>query len=440
MTTLRLSVLACTAAVLAACTRTVIVSPQPEQRRAPTAVTLGIPPGHLPRPGECRVWNPGTPPGRQPRPRSRPCLGISRVAPDGGWIVYRPTRDRNVVHVRVVDQRRPGGILVVRVFDIDGRYLRDEQPEPEDRGRPDELSRPDRRPREERPRPPDERPRPPEERPANPTDLGIPPGHLPGPGECRLWNPGTPPGLQRSRPTADCAGLAAIAPPGSWIIYRPTRDRNVVHVRVVDERRRGAVVLVRIFDIGTGRFLRDTRPEDEPRDDRPNIQLPDRDMPPIQRPLEQRPPDDKPAEQRPQDQRPPENKPPENKPPEQRPQDQRPPEQRPPERPQDRRLGTERGGPSTAATLGIPSGQLPGAGQCRVWIPGLPPGRQRSAPSTDCAGLARSAPAGSWVVYRPSDDQKVVHVRVVDERRAGVIVTVRVFDVESGRLLREENP
>jgi hypothetical protein len=31
-------------------------------------VSSKIPPGHLPAPGECRVWVDGTPPGRQPRP------------------------------------------------------------------------------------------------------------------------------------------------------------------------------------------------------------------------------------------------------------------------------------------------------------------------------------------------------------------------------------
>jgi len=31
-------------------------------------------------------------------------------------------------------------------------------------------------------------------------------------------------------------------------------------------------------------------------------------------------------------------------------------------------------------------------------------------------------------------------VRVVDERRAGVVIRVRVFDIDSKRLLREENP
>jgi hypothetical protein len=51
----------------------------------------------------------------------------------------------------------------------------------------------------------------------------------------------------------------------------------------------------------------------------------------------------------------------------------------------------------------------------------------------------RQAPAGSWVVYRPTADRKLIHVHVVDARRAGVILVVRVFD-ETGRFLREERP
>ncbi len=96
--------------LLAACTRTIIVRqpapdterrgsrppprnyPEPERPTDPspprsTAATLGIPPGHLPDPGECRVWIPGTPPGQQPRPRSRPCAGITAYAPAGSWII-----------------------------------------------------------------------------------------------------------------------------------------------------------------------------------------------------------------------------------------------------------------------------------------------------------------------------------------------------------------
>jgi hypothetical protein len=118
--------------VAAACTKTgtVILVPGPETQRGPsTAATLGIPPGHLPGPGQCRVWMPGTPPGRQPRPRSRPCEGIAAAAPAGSWIVYRPTSDRKLVHVRLVDERQPGIVVRVRVFEVEtGRFVREENP------------------------------------------------------------------------------------------------------------------------------------------------------------------------------------------------------------------------------------------------------------------------------------------------------------------------
>lgn len=105
---------------------------------------------------------------------------------------------------------------------------------------------------------------------------------------------------------------------------------------------------------------------------------------------------------------------------------------------------------STAATLGIPPGQLPSSGQCRVWVPGKPPGHQ--AKPRGCANIEAHAPAGSWIVYGPvgdsgpgkgkgkakGHDKQLVRVRVVDERKAGVIVWVRVFDAVSGVLVSEE--
>lgn len=91
--------------------------------------------------------------------------------------------------------------------------------------------------------------------------------------------------------------------------------------------------------------------------------------------------------------------------------------------------------PSTAATLGIPPGHLPSPGLCRVWVPGKPPGHQ--AKTRSCSNIERSAPAGSWIVERPGKDKKVVHVRVVDERRPGVVVRLRVYEIRDGKLVRE---
>ena len=90
---------------------------------------------------------------------------------------------------------------------------------------------------------------------------------------------------------------------------------------------------------------------------------------------------------------------------------------------------------AAAETLGVPRGHLPPPGFCRVWFPGRPPGRQPKPGA--CADVEVGAPAGSWVLYRPSQDKRVVHVRYVDERRAGVVVWIRVFDAKSGAFVRD---
>jgi hypothetical protein len=68
----------------------------------------GIPPGHLPSPGECRVWFEGRPPGQQPPPTdcrsaertaartrdARVIYGDSRYRTDGAVDVYRGDDDR----------------------------------------------------------------------------------------------------------------------------------------------------------------------------------------------------------------------------------------------------------------------------------------------------------------------------------------------------------
>ena len=44
----------------------------------------------------------------------------------------------------------------------------------------------------------------------------IPPGHMPPPGQCRIWLPGKPPGQQP--PPGDCRELERQLPPGAWLI------------------------------------------------------------------------------------------------------------------------------------------------------------------------------------------------------------------------------
>jgi hypothetical protein len=48
-------------------------------------------------------------------------------------------------------------------------------------------------------------------------------------------------------------------------------------------------------------------------------------------------------------------------------------------------------------TNGVPPGQRPPAGMCRIWIDGVPPGQQ-PAP-TDCATAAARRPANSRIIY-----------------------------------------
>jgi hypothetical protein len=99
----------------------------------------------------------------------------------------------------------------------------------------------------------------------------------------------------------------------------------------------------------------------------------------------------------------------------------------------------DEGRKSTAATLGIPPGHLPPAGQCVVWIPGEPPGQQKKKyRAGDCSYVERQVPPGGWLVYRPTTDKKIVRVSVYDSRRPDVIA-IRVFDVETGALLRVES-
>lgn len=92
-----------------------------------TAATLGIPPGHLPPPGQCRIWVTGKPPGHQSRPGR--CSVLQSRVPAGGWLVYRPTESRRQVRVWVYDDTQ-SVVSLVRIFDIvTGRLLREETPE-----------------------------------------------------------------------------------------------------------------------------------------------------------------------------------------------------------------------------------------------------------------------------------------------------------------------
>ena len=67
--------------LLAGCTAAGSVGPGPVGRGA----GVSVPPGHLPPPGECRVWYPDRPPGHQPPPG--PCHVLQYQVPYGAYLV-----------------------------------------------------------------------------------------------------------------------------------------------------------------------------------------------------------------------------------------------------------------------------------------------------------------------------------------------------------------
>jgi hypothetical protein len=84
--------------------------------------------------------------------------------------------------------------------------------------------------------------------------LGIPPGHLPPPGECRVWFPNNPPGHQP--PPGDCSKLRHRVPAGAWLLHRDRNNPEQIEVLVFDHKKLSAVSEIRYFEVSSGRFLR----------------------------------------------------------------------------------------------------------------------------------------------------------------------------------------
>lgn len=83
--------------------------------------------------------------------------------------------------------------------------------------------------------------------------------------------------------------------------------------------------------------------------------------------------------------------------------------------------------------LRIAAAQLPGPGQCRLWYPGRRLGDQPRAGA--CDEIEATAPGGSWVLYRPAQDPRLVQVRVIDLDQPGLVTQVRVYDAAQGTYL-----
>ncbi|MGR4871079.1 hypothetical protein ACIPRI_19705 [Variovorax sp. LARHSF232] len=81
----------------------------------------------------------------------------------------------------------------------------------------------------------------------------IPKGHMPPPGECRIWYPDRPAGHQP--PPFKCGQARGRVEPGGWLIT-PGRQPQEIEVSVYDARRPGIVIDVGIFDARTGSMIR----------------------------------------------------------------------------------------------------------------------------------------------------------------------------------------
>lgn len=86
------------------------------------------------------------------------------------------------------------------------------------------------------------------------------------------------------------------------------------------------------------------------------------------------------------------------------------------------------------ANLGIPEGHLPPPGACRVWYPGKPAGHQ--PPPGPCGRVHAHVPAGAWVIQRPSDHPQHVDVTVYDASRPGIVLSIGIFEAQTGNFIQ----
>ncbi len=88
----------------------------------------------------------------------------------------------------------------------------------------------------------------------------VPPGHMPAPGECRVWYQGVPPG--RQPPAVPCRALQGRHFPGAVIVHTPFSERRgrrdrarVEHFVPVDFRHRDSRYRLDVVEPVRGGFL-----------------------------------------------------------------------------------------------------------------------------------------------------------------------------------------
>ena len=113
----------------------------------------------------------------------------------------------------------------------------------------------------------------------------------------------------------------------------------------------------------------------------------------------------------------------------------------PPPPPPDTREIEERTDTSDADTrgpLGIPEAELPPVGQCRIWYPGRAAAEQ--PPPQGCGEAEGAAPPAVRVLYRPPEDERVVHVRVMHPTKPGEVLRIDLYDAETESYLGTQQP
>src|SRR5262245_19216858 len=96
--------------------------------------------------------------------------------------------------------------------------------------------------------------------------------------------------------------------------------------------------------------------------------------------------------------------------------------------------------PASAVTgrpsLGIAPDEIPSPGECRLWMPGVPPESQ--SPSGTCSVVQQNVPAGAWVLHRSEEKSNEVAVNVYRSKWPRTISETRYFDYWTGTFLRAE--
>lgn len=94
-----------------------VPAPGPGPRSYPSYRALNIPPGHLPPPGQCKVWYPGKPPGHQPPPTS--CESALRSAGMNSWTLYIPSDDPKILEVKERKGNQAKVEIIINRYTID---------------------------------------------------------------------------------------------------------------------------------------------------------------------------------------------------------------------------------------------------------------------------------------------------------------------------------